>query len=319
MRTAWQIVGFSLLIAIAALPTVYWIFYGDSYCQPRQEERNLKPSADNQIGPNSGGSPQAGGFPERRGFFQGENQKPYGAGSSSRGERNSRVVELLCQAKLTDLLIALFTYCLLVVGAFQGWFLLDAGKAAVATAEAASRQAHAAVASELPVIAFVGQKLIKYDLLDLAIADPVPPGVLTPGIYRALVEIRNAGRTNASLLRYSIRWLVAPELPPEPSYDHMGVTNNVIPPNSGLWIHYPREPIIIQEAERRAIDENFAHLWIYGFLAYGDFMGEVTSIGFSYRWEIFPEEGHQPRGLIPDGPSPYRYQKRTQRNTWRPA
>ena len=73
--------------------------------------------------------------------------------------------ERFCDVTLTNALLAYFTYCLVVVGAFQGWFLLDAGKAARATAEAASRQARASVSSELPVLGFAGQKLIAYDSL----------------------------------------------------------------------------------------------------------------------------------------------------------
>ena len=115
--------------------------------------------------------------------------------------------ERFCDVTLTNALLAYFTYCLVVVGAFQGWFLLDAGKAARATAEAASRQARASVSSELPVLGFAGQKLIAYDSLGNAIPelDPLEPGTLPLHMMRALVCIKNAGKSNAYLMRYSIR------------------------------------------------------------------------------------------------------------------
>lgn len=220
-----------------------------------------------------------------------------------------------CGLKLTDGLLAYFTYCLVVVGAFQGWFLLDAGKAAKATADAASRQARAAVASELPILAFAGQKLIAYDSLGRPVPelDPLPYGTLPSHMMRALVCIKSAGRSNAYLLRYSIRWKVALELPEEPFYGHMAVTNQVIEPNEMTWLVYDRDPIVLSDAERAAINSNQTHLWIYGFLAYGDFMEDMHTIGFSYRWEIVPATGDQPRGLIPDGPPRYRYQSYQQK------
>ncbi len=136
------------------------------------------------------------------------------------------------------------------------------------------------------------------------------------GIYRGIININNVGKSNSYLLRLSIRHQIAKELPPEPHYGHMAVTNEVIGEGKPLWVHYPREVIGIGEAERLRMEKG-EPLWVYGFIAYGDFMSEITTIGFSYRWEIVPEEGIRPRGLIPDGPPSYRYQERTKKQSWR--
>ena len=228
------------------------------------------------------------------------------------------MTKFLCQTTITDVAIALFTYCLFIVAWFQAYYMRRQLVATEQAAIAASRQARIAVATELPVVAFVGQKLIGYDEQGNAVPelDPIPPGPLPNCMMRPLFCIRNAGKGYAAILRFSIRWKVAPELPPgppEPIYGHMAVGNLLIEQGDSTWLVYEKEPISLSDAERSAINSNQTHLWVYGFIAYGDILEDMHTIGFCYRWEIRPDIGDKPRGLIPDGPPRYRYQNHHQK------
>lgn len=149
MKVKLHVVIFILLIAAGFMPTLYWIFDGDSYCtkESNQEERYFKPTINSDIDNQGSHSPKKDSFPERGNFLAGitqaDNQNPHTDRYTDGGKRepSNRVIELLCEAKLTDLLLALFTYCLVIVGAYQGWFLLDSGKTARISADAAKKSA----------------------------------------------------------------------------------------------------------------------------------------------------------------------------------
>jgi hypothetical protein len=178
------------------------------------------------------------------------------------------------------------------------------------TADAAMLQAKAAVATELPMIALAGCKLVAFDDLDRPTVDPVPGGMLPPQRCRAVVDFKNVGRTPAYVLHYSIRWEVTKELTPEPHYGRMATTNSIIGPDRVQPIMHDRDWITLTVYQQDAMGDRMEHLWLYGFLTYGDFLSNTHDIGFCFRWEVWPEVGPEPRGFVQDGPASYRYHKR---------
>jgi hypothetical protein len=278
-----------LLIFAAVVPTLYWIFNGDAYCQaPRQNERNFSPTISGQIEAQRSAKPKAKDFPDHWSFSgrltHSENEKNDSDRNKSNADKNpsARVVDLLCEAKLTDLLLALFTYCLVIVGAFQAWYLLDAGTTARDTAEAAKIQTRAMVAKELPIVAWSDFKLVQYDAND-QVAGEVRSG-LVPTHCRPVFELINTGPTKI-VLRYSaIKWEITDELGKEPHFGGMAGEFGILLPDhrraitTSLVIHP-------SEGERRALEDGSKTLYAYAFVVYVDYLDEAHQIGTIVKWD----------------------------------
>jgi len=163
-------------------------------------------------------------------------------------------------------------------------------------------QTRAAVAAQIPVVGWAGQKLVAYDANFNVTADPAPLG-LPPIISRPVIAIKNSGPTKILVFGYCIRWEIAKRLPPKPVYDGMPPTALIIEDGQIHWFTN-EELITIEKEQMNAIERGDVSLWIYGHIRYGDFLDEAHELGFCFRWQAHPA-----RGFVLDGPEAYAYSR----------
>jgi hypothetical protein len=174
-------------------------------------------------------------------------------------------------------------------------------------ADAASLNARAAVAVELPILA------------PLTIALHRKPGVIgrvdMPGSISTLrINFKNWGRTHAELISQYVEWLVAAKLPEIPVYK----TELAFPPGtfveSGKNLRdAPQDFIInIQPDEVEAIAKEEKFLWVYGYLSFNDFLGNPHQHRWCASWGAYQlPNGATAHGFIYDLKTPPEYTKRT--------
>lgn len=231
--------------------------------------------------------------------------------------------------------VALLTLVLLVVNGFQFRFLVRstrateaAATAAKTAAEAAKLQSRAAVASELAEIKLVQMDLVVSPLLPGQSEVVIPPGPLPS---RALVSpiFLNAGRTRCRIVEFCIEWRVLSREAPGVNIDIVGdpeyrdiFRNDVIfypdQPLRMTWRIGNNFEVNLTEEQVALIARNDAWLWVWGYVAYANFIQEVHEVGFAAHWEAvadatFPKSGHPaPRGMVIEGPPQFFFER--QRN-----
>jgi hypothetical protein len=203
--------------------------------------------------------------------------------------------------------LSIFTGLLAVVSAIQIGFLIRSDQTARIAAEAASLNARAAVAVELPILA------------PISIALHREPGVIgrvdMPGPTSTLrINFKNWGRTHAELISQYVEWLVAAKLPEIPVYK----TELAFPPGtfveSGKNLRdAPQDFIInIQPDEVEAIAKEEKFLWVYGYLSFNDFLGNPHQHRWCASWGAYQlPNAATAHGFIYDLKTPPDYIKRT--------
>jgi hypothetical protein len=204
-----------------------------------------------------------------------------------------------------------------------------AAAAAKTAADAAKLQARAAVASELAEIKLVQMDLVVSPLLPGQSEVVIPPGPLPS---RALVSpiFLNAGRTRCRIVEFCIEWRVLSREAPGVNIDIVGdpeyrdiFRNDVIfypdQPLRMTWRIGNNFEVNLTEEQVALIARNDAWLWVWGYVAYANFIQEVHEVGFAAHWEAvadatFPKSGHPaPRGMVIEGPPQFVFDR--QRNT----
>jgi hypothetical protein len=180
---------------------------------------------------------------------------------------------------LYTLVLALFTALLAGVSAFQGVLLLRAEKTARIAANAADRSARAVIALQLPIIRMHPDKLGHGDA-------QFAGGLKSEDCYVSGVVIANLGTTKAFPLEILYGFTIGNELPPEPSYRYTErfLTNTIFEPNKSIT---PRKSLRMAMPLKPGQWSDILkgnYLWFYCALRYEDFMGEIHSHGFCWRW-----------------------------------
>jgi hypothetical protein len=180
---------------------------------------------------------------------------------------------------LYTLVLAVFTGLLVAVSSIQGWFLLRADKTARIAANAADRSARAAIALQLPIIRIHPDKLGHGDTL-------LAGGLKFEECSVSSVVISNLGPTKAFPLEILYGFTIGNDLPSEPSYRYLDrfPTNIIFEPNVQFL---PRKSLTMAmplKTGQRADILKGNYLWFYCALRYEDFMGEIHSHGFCWRW-----------------------------------
>jgi hypothetical protein len=186
--------------------------------------------------------------------------------------------------KITDKLLAIFTGLLVLVGAFQAYYLWGTVEATRHSAAAALRQANAMIAAEGPIFSVLQLKLVGYEneRSSVPTIDPVPPG-LPPPFCRPLIAIENRGRTEMTINRIFCDWIVAPTVEETPRYHFEEIWNGALPKDQSVWFA-SQNGIRLDEEQVRTLDDYGAFLWIYGKFIYTDFMGAKFEHGYIARW-----------------------------------
>jgi hypothetical protein len=209
--------------------------------------------------------------------------------------------------------LAILTGGLVVASVVQGYFLLRSDKIARIAANAADLSAKAAIGVELP--RFVLRKIVMPTL------DAIPRQALqSASLY---ITFANHGRTAAVILAECFEWRVAKSLPDEPSYN----TANTNPVDLGTVVEgagteyemrWARDGLCsigrpIEVEEENGVISGDEILWIYGFIAYRDFLQKRHMQGFCAYLEILrsledPDTLLRLR-FVEGGPPAYTYTK----------
>jgi hypothetical protein len=165
--------------------------------------------------------------------------------------------------------------------------------------------AQAAVATELPIIRPEGFRLFDRSTgHDSAIQ---PDNV--PSLMRATFGLRNVGRTAAEMVSVCMDWEVCAALPPVPSY------KTIMPFSPGTFVAAnsvfdagPQQYFIELSTEQiKLIKERSSCLWIYGFVAYLDFLQRKDESRFCTKYKFFAEAPGAPKGFVYDSETPPAY------------
>ncbi len=227
---------------------------------------------------------------------QTDEQHPHPRGNADSGNLNpgNRVTELLCDSKLTDLLLALFTYCLVVVGTYQGYFLWDSGQTSRIAAEAAKKSSDTLTNAERPQITF---EILGSEGIDRTAAEIIYPDMrpdtkgLRHGVRRIKYKIANHGRIPAWLDMVVIQPITLTVLPEPPIYEGMDFVG-------GYSVPHLIPPTGSYESSVGIQDELWGQIWkkgnqffICGYVEYRSTFTGPHKAGFAYRYVPFGKVG----------------------------
>jgi hypothetical protein len=192
--------------------------------------------------------------------------------------------KFFCDAKITDVVLAFFTYCLIVVGGFQARYLYGT---VVATRIAAN---HIPMVERGYIfIKITGQNFVEI-LSHAGITDP------TAKLREAVVEyvFWNHGKTPAILKTLSRDIIIAPQFPDWVEYllADMPTTNRIV--GSDKSTDPPWRCTDTRATVKNANDviRRHSYFWFYGRVVYDDIFGTEHEHRFIYRFS--PTRGWEP-------------------------
>jgi hypothetical protein len=189
--------------------------------------------------------------------------------------------------------------------------LKDAAEATRQTAEAALLQARASVGVELPRLELSDIRLLHAD-------ESIRQALKSPATALAFT---NHGRTTAFLTTRCIELRLADALPEEPEYraiEPLEIAEAVVSGGS-VAAGAAQRLGELGEAEVEALRLGRRTLWVYGFVAFRDFLGIEHRKGFCLRWLPPPAQAHIGGSFQPDGPAAYVYEREAAARESRPA
>lgn len=189
--------------------------------------------------------------------------------------------------------------------------LNDAAEATRQIAEAALLQARASVGVELPRLELSDIRLLHAD-------ESIRQALRSPA---AALSFTNHGRTTAFLTTRCIELRLADALPEEPEYraiEPLEIAEAVV---SGGSVAAGAEQRLAElgEDEVEALRLGRRTLWVYGFVAFRDFLGIEHQKGFSLRWRPPHAQAAIGGSFQPDGPAAYVYERDAPARESRPA
>ncbi len=203
---------------------------------------------------------------------------------------------------LTNILLAAFTFLLVVVGGLQVWLLFGTLRATRKAADAAKMSADALVDSDRAWLTFGEVKI-----LDL---EPMPVGG-TPKIPGVQYGLQNSGKTPAWLLRWKAQFKKLnseEELPVDPQYGEAREFPNGVPIGPG---GFRPESIALEgalsEQEFTRVKRRELFLIFYAFAEYRDVFKRTHRTRLCLVWNE-PSGFDHYRGFRYGGPSNYNEQ-----------
>lgn len=178
-------------------------------------------------------------------------------------------------------------------------------------ADAALLQARAAVGVELPRLELSAIELVHAD-------ESIRQALKAPAVALRFV---NHGRTTAFLTARCVELRIADALPAEPEYrtiDELEIAEAVA---SAASVEAGADQRLgeLSETEVEALRLGRRTLWVYGFVAFRDFLGIEHRKGFSLRWMPPPAQAAIGGSFQPDGPEAYVYERDEPGRGSRPA
>jgi hypothetical protein len=202
--------------------------------------------------------------------------------------------QFLCETKASDIGGIFFAYCLVVVGAFQAYWMWktvaeakttaevqkgqmkDSVDAATAAAKAADLSAKAAIGVELPVL-HVGEVVSRLQIenTEAWVKSLIP-----------VIRITNYGRSPAFVERVITNIMIGVRLPDKPHYEIVTKYPFASVIKYDQTNDYPE--YLLRCGDRFSQEQIETYLrgdqriYVYGYIAYRDFLGEKHTCGFCY-------------------------------------
>jgi hypothetical protein len=205
--------------------------------------------------------------------------------------------------------LAWFTGALVAVSGIQGYFLLRADKTARIAANAAQKSATAAVNVDLPILV-----LRQIDLR-------TPTGAVLNVREQLLSDCEpkfsfiNVGRSVAQITAGCLEWCIASgakHLPKPPKYENIlpYAPGSVVVTQAVIPLDVPCK-ITLTADQLSALNASQQFLFVYGYIAFNDFLGKPHEVRFCTKWAIFREGEKGPFGFVWDHEIPKDYTKTT--------
>lgn len=124
--------------------------------------------------------------------------------------------------------------------------------------------------------------------------------------FHILATFTNYGKSPAFRIKIGMGHTFAQNLPRQPKYHETEIAGTVIEPGGSLE-HTPLWRIVISDKIRQETSDNKGNIFIWGRIAYQDYMGGSTDMGFCYAYHagiiIGGREFSPPGFFYPDDPS----------------
>jgi hypothetical protein len=137
-----------------------------------------------------------------------------------------------------------------------------------------------------------------------------------PEWFQVGVQIDNIGKTNAMVVEHCMETVVGRRLPKIPQYNSVipAAVGEVIRADDGFLVIHVRNRFFNLTAEQRQATEAEAielrqSLWVYGFVRFTDFMGNLHEQRFCNRWLVVSFPGGPEPGFISETDTPEEYTK----------
>jgi hypothetical protein len=210
---------------------------------------------------------------------------------------------------LYTLVLCVFTGILAIVSIFQGVMLLRSDKTARIAAEAAKKSADAVVSAELPILILHFANLTAPGISIIAAHTPLPAE------FRPTISFENYGRGPAQIVAGCLEWCVASspsELPLPPRYQNIFpyTANAVVIEKGRISLDVPCQ-INLNSNQLLALNTSRQFLWVFGYIAYKDFLDGPHEARFCIKWAPYREGYNGPFGFVWESETPPEYTKRS--------
>ena len=211
-----------------------------------------------------------------------------------------------------DDLTAIATTVIAIFTTILGIFPVNLARSTGIAANAALKQATAAIGVELPILVPVDIALLQN--VNVSAQKHVVGYPTASSIFR--LRLTNLGRTAAELTSQGVEWRVVKQLPEIPVYstDFPFTPGFFCTPDQLNPLQILSFPISLQPAEVRHISENTKSLWVYGRIIFKDFLGERHEQRWCAKWQGYapqPDGSLAAIGFVYDSTTPPEYKKRT--------
>ena len=189
--------------------------------------------------------------------------------------------------------------------------LKDAAETTRQIADAVLLQARASVGVELPRLELSAVDLVHAD-------ESIRQALKSPAVS---LRFANHGRTTAFLTARCVELRLADSLPAEPEYRAIETLETAEAVASGDNVKAGADQRLgeVGEAEVEALRLGRRTLWVYGFIAFRDFLGIEHRKGFCLRWLPPPAQAAIGGSFQPEGSDAYVYERDEPARTTRPT
>ena len=209
-------------------------------------------------------------------------------GEKKRWYEQGWLKKFFCEMKVGDALLAYFTFCLVVVGGFQSYYLWDSGRTAELAARAAMKSANVAEASlkdlERPWVYW--NNIIPFGIFPPGAPTNLYPTAQTKHAPSVSCSLTNIGRMPAIMKASVYKLAVLREIPPVPDYSNPShVTGKGIlqvGKSTGQMV-VAMEEITLSGSQWERIKTNEQFFLFFGYITYEDVFGDEYTMKFGMR------------------------------------